>query len=72
MYKKATSLPMYFDSSTKAKIFKAMTLPCITYNCITYNFTYKPERGSNAKTETADHRSISRENNWKKANLNLK
>ena len=24
---------MYFDSSTKAKIFKVMILPCITYNC---------------------------------------
>ena len=40
MYKKTTSklrrlysLRMYFDSSTKAKIFKAMILPCITYNC---------------------------------------
>ena len=40
MYKKATSklrrlywLRMYFDSFTKAKIFKAMILPCITYNC---------------------------------------
>ena len=40
MYKKRTSklrrlysLRMYFDSSTKAKIFKAMILPCITYNC---------------------------------------
>ena len=40
MYKKTTSklrrlysLPMYFDSSTKAKIFKAMILPCIKYNC---------------------------------------
>ena len=40
MYKKTTSklrrlysLHMYFDSSTKAKTFKAMILPCITYNC---------------------------------------
>ena len=40
MYKKTTSklrrlysLRMYFDSSIKAKIFKAMILPCITYNC---------------------------------------
>ena len=40
MYKKTTSklrrlysLRMYFDSSAKAKIFKAMILPCITYNC---------------------------------------
>ena len=40
MYKKATSklhrlysLHMYFESSTKAKIFKAMILPCIMYDC---------------------------------------
>ena len=40
MYKKTTSklrrlysLHMYFDSFTKAKIFKAMILPSITYNC---------------------------------------
>ena len=40
MYKKTTSklrrlysLRMHFDSSTKAKIFKAMILPCITYSC---------------------------------------
>ena len=40
MYKKATSklrrlysLRMYFGSSTKAKIFKAMILSSITYNC---------------------------------------
>ena len=40
MYQKTTSklrrlysLRMYFDSFTKAKIFKAMILRCITYNC---------------------------------------
>ena len=40
MYKKTTSklhrlysLHMYFGSSTKAKIFKAMILLCVTYNC---------------------------------------
>ena len=40
MYKKKISklcrlysLHMYFDSSAKARIFKAMILPCITYNC---------------------------------------
>ena len=40
MHKKTTfklrrlySLRMYFDSFTKAKIFKAAILPCITYNC---------------------------------------
>ena len=40
MYKETTfklrrlySLCMYFDSSTKAKIFKAMIFPCITFNC---------------------------------------
>ena len=40
MYRKTTSklrrlysLRMYFDSSPKAKIFKAMIFPCITYNC---------------------------------------
>ena len=40
MYQKATSklgrlypLCMYFDSFTKAKIFKVMILPCIPYNC---------------------------------------
>ena len=31
---------MYFDSSAKAKTFKAMILPCITYNCtINLNLT---------------------------------
>ena len=47
MYKKTTSklcrlysLRMYFDSSTKAKIFKAMILPCIMYNCtVNFNLT---------------------------------
>ena len=40
MYKKTTSklhrlysLRTYFESSTKAKIFKAMILPCIMYDC---------------------------------------
>ena len=40
IYKKTTSklrrlysLRMYFDSSTKAKIFKAKILPCIMYKC---------------------------------------
>ena len=47
MYKKTTSklrrlysLHMYFDSSTKAKISKAMILSCIKYNCtINLNLT---------------------------------
>ena len=47
MYKKTTSklrrlysLRMYFKSSTKAKMVKAMILPCITYNCtINLNLT---------------------------------
>ena len=34
------SLHMYFDSSTKVKIFKAMILPCIAYKCtVTLNLT---------------------------------
>ena len=32
-FRRLYSLRMYFDSSTRAKIFKAMILPCITYNC---------------------------------------
>ena len=58
MYKKTTSklrrlyaLRMYFDSSTKAKTFKAMILPCITYNCtVNLNLT----RTQRQKLQTID------------------
>ena len=49
MYKKTTSklcrlysLHIYFNSSTKAKIFKAMILPIIAYNCtVNLNMTQR-------------------------------
>ena len=56
MYKKTTSklrrlysLHMYFDSSTKAKIFKAMILPYITYNC-TVNLNLTQTRSQKLQT----------------------
>ena len=61
------TLRMYFDSSTKGRVSKAMILPCITYNC-----NHKLKLDSDTKTKTADHRLISREKNWKKSNFNRK
>ena len=57
MYKKTTSklgrlysLRMYFDSFTKAKISKAMILPCITYNC-TVNLNLTQTQRQNLQTK---------------------
>ena len=56
MYKKTISklhrlysLRMYFDSSTKANIFKVMVLPCITYNC-TVNVNLAKTQRQNLQT----------------------
>ena len=46
------SLHMYFDTSTKAKLFMVMILPCITYNCtVNLNLTQTQRQ----KLLTIDH-----------------